>query len=276
MLKGGFALIATVLPTSLRVYQTCSPSGTGGDVGAERAWLSDAADLAVSMRVEDDEFGIEGRADVAVAPVRREDGHARPAGRLDLARLLEGLAVEHGHIVLAAHGHPHLASVRREEGFVGRAADVGCFADLVRSRVDEAHRVRADGHHGEGPVVRREAHAVHEDLAPVEGREVAGLRIAQPNDAEKTVCRWVDHRDRVGELLGRVDAVVVADGNVRRGRRGRRLAGSCGGCGQDRAGGQQQDEASLRHAQRSWEGVAKPSGLMFIAGVVAEGGGSAP
>ena len=65
-------------------------------------------------------------------------------------------------------------------------------------------------------VVGREAHAVHQDLPLVERAEIRRLRIAEPNDAEQLVVGRIDDRHRVGELLGGIDAVVVAHRDVGR------------------------------------------------------------
>ena len=64
-------------------------------------------------------------------------------------------------------------------------------------------------------VVRREAHAVHEHLPLVERAEIGRLRIAEPDHAEQLVVGGIGDRNGVGELLGGVDAVAMADRDVR-------------------------------------------------------------
>jgi hypothetical protein len=140
---------------------------------------------------------------------------------------IEGGGVEHRHVVFAAHRHPHLLAVRRVEGLVRRAPDVGGVLHRVGRGVDEGHRVRADRDDGERAVVRREAHAMHQHLAPVERAEVAGRWVAQADHAEQLVVHRVGDRHGVGELLGRVDPVPVAHGSVGVGSGTRRLAGVC-------------------------------------------------
>ena len=63
-------------------------------------------------------------------------------------------------------------------------------------------------------MVGRKAHAVDEHLPLVERAEIAGLRVAQPDHAEQPVVGRIGHRDRVRELLGRVDPVMMADRNI--------------------------------------------------------------
>ena len=66
-------------------------------------------------------------------------------------------------------------------------------------------------------MIGRKAHAVHQHLPLVERAEIAGLGIAEPDDAEQLVVDGIGDRDRVGELLGGIDAVVMADRDVGRG-----------------------------------------------------------
>src|SRR3954447_20739871 len=56
---------------------------------------------------------------------------------------------------------------------------------------------------------------MHENLPTIERAEVSRLWLAQPDHTEKLVVGWIGHRNGVGELLGRVDAVSVANRNVR-------------------------------------------------------------
>src|SRR3546814_20243098 len=69
----------------------------------------------------------------------------RSTGRHLDARLLgEGLAVEHGDVILAAHGDPDLVAVRREEGLMRRTADIGDVLHGIGRGIDERNRVAAD------------------------------------------------------------------------------------------------------------------------------------
>src|SRR5450432_3066965 len=52
-------------------------------------------------------------------------------------------------------------------------------------------------------------------LAMVKWTEILWLRVAKPDYAEQFVARGIHHRHRVGELLSRVDAVAMADGDIR-------------------------------------------------------------
>jgi hypothetical protein len=56
-----------------------------------------------------------------------------------------------------------------------------------------------------------------EDLTLIEWTENRGLWIAQPDHAEELVINRVGHRDRVRKLLRGVNAVVVADRDIRGG-----------------------------------------------------------
>ena len=76
----------------------------------------------------------------------------------------------------------------------------------------------ADRDDRERLVVGRKAHAVHQHLPLVERAEIAGLGIAEPDHAEQLVVDGIGDRDRVGKLFGGVDAVAMADRNVRGGR----------------------------------------------------------
>src|SRR4030081_3915075 len=75
-------------------------------------------------------------------------------------------------------------------------------------------------------MVRREAHAVDQNLSFVERAEITGLRIAEADDAVQLVVDGIGHRDGVGELLRGIDAVAMGDRNVWIGCRSRRLAGT--------------------------------------------------
>ena len=97
-----------------------------------------------------------------------------------------------------------------------RAANVGDVLHRIGRRVDEGDGVRPDRNNDDGAVVRREPHAVDQKLSSVERAEVRWQRIPESNDAEQLVVGRIGDRHRIGELLGRVDAVVVADGDVGR------------------------------------------------------------
>jgi hypothetical protein len=55
-----------------------------------------------------------------------------------------------------------------------------------------------------------------EYLSLVERRQVHGLRIAKPDDAEIRVARGIDHRDGVRKLFRSIDAVLAAYWKARR------------------------------------------------------------
>jgi hypothetical protein len=195
------------------------------DVGAERAFLLHSPDDLVIGDGDDDRFWIERGADVAVLAVRREDLHARPGWNLDPRCLLVSAAVQHRDVVLAANGDPDLLAIGRKESLVRRPADVGHVLHGVGGRVDESHRVAADRHDGNRPVVGREAHSMHQHLSTVERAQIARLGIPEANHSQELVVGRVGDRDGVGELLGGVDAVTVADRNVRVGGRAGGLSG---------------------------------------------------
>src|SRR5439155_1237690 len=112
-----------------------------------------------------------GSAQVSIAAtcskfaVRREDRHSRIVWDLDPAPLLKALAVEHGDIVFAAHGHPDLLAVWRKERLMRRAADIAHILHRIRRGIDEADRVRSDRDHRKCAVIGRKPHAVHQQLA---------------------------------------------------------------------------------------------------------------
>ena len=162
------------------------------DVRAERAFLLHLRDDLVIGDGDDVGLRIERRADVAVFAVGREDLHARAVRRGDAGLLRERLRIEHGDIVLAAHGDPDFLAVGREERLVRRAADIGHVLHRIGRGVDEGHRIRADRDHRERPVIRRVAHAVHQHLPLVERAEIAGLRDRRAGSRRAACCR----RDR--------------------------------------------------------------------------------
>ena len=193
------------------------------DVRAERARLLHPPDDLVIGNADDVGFRDEGRADVAVPPVGREDLHAGTIRQRDPRLLLICIAVEHRDIVLTTHRDPYFPSVRREEGLVRRAAHIGGVLDRIGRRIDESDGVRADRHDRKGPPVGRETHAVHQHLPFVERTEVRRLRLAEPDHAEELVRHRIRHRHGIRELLRGVDTIAVAQGNVGRGGGERRL-----------------------------------------------------
>ena len=110
--------------------------------------------------------------------------------------------------------------------------------DRVGGGIDEGHRIRSDRDDGKRLVVGREAHAVDKHLSLVERAEIAGLGIAEADDAEQLVVDGIGDGDGVGKLFRRVDAVAMADRNVRGGRGAGCLAGQ-GAAGDIGAAGQQ-------------------------------------
>ncbi len=197
--------------------------------GRERAGHGDVLDDLVRFDVDDIDHRVEARDDEGQPAVRVEHHHARPAGGLDATRFLEGGRVDDGNIVFASHHHPDLASVRREEAFVRRAADVGDALDLVRGGVDEGDGIGTVGDRDQRLVVRREAQAVHVDLALVQRREHVRAQVAQTDLAQQGVGGRVDHRDRVAVLVGGVDAVLGAWEGVGGGEGAGQYDGECGG-----------------------------------------------
>ena len=65
-------------------------------------------------------------------------------------------------------------------------------------------------------MVGRKSHPVYEQLSPIEGAKAGWLRIAKANYAQQLVFHRVSDRDGVGELLCRVDTIVVADWDIGR------------------------------------------------------------
>ena len=102
---------------------------------------------------DDDRFGVEGRADVAILPVGRKDLHARATRHDDAGLLLVGGTVENSHIVLATHGDPDLFAVRAEERLVRRAPDIRRMLHRIGGGIDEGDRIGTDRNHGDGPMV---------------------------------------------------------------------------------------------------------------------------
>jgi len=102
-------------------------------------------------------LGREGRADVAVFPVGREDRHAGAVGNDDAGLFFVGHAVEHRDVILPTHHHPDFLAVRREERLMRRAPDVRHVFDRVGGGIDEVHRIRADRDNRNGVMIGRES-----------------------------------------------------------------------------------------------------------------------
>jgi hypothetical protein len=64
--------------------------------------------------------------------------------------------------------------------------------DFIGRRIDEAHGIRADRDDGERVMIRREAHAVCQDLSLVERAQIRGRRIAEPDHAKELVVHRID------------------------------------------------------------------------------------
>jgi hypothetical protein len=120
--------------------------------------------------------------------------------------------------------------------------------DRIGGGVDERHGITSDRDHRDGLVVGGKAHAMNQDLPFVERTEISRLRITEANDANQLVVDRIGDGDRVGELLGGIDAVMVADRNIRiRGGTGS-LAGDGGRNGCDGgASKKRQREKRTRH-----------------------------
>jgi hypothetical protein len=80
--------------------------------------------------------------------------------------------------------------------------------------IDEDHRIRADGHNGNGAMIGRKPHAVHQQLALVERTKIARQRIAETDGAKELVVDGIGDGDGVRVLFGGVDAVSMADRNI--------------------------------------------------------------
>src|SRR6516164_3603063 len=84
--------------------------------------------------------------------------------------------------------------------------------------MDENHRIRADGDDREGAMIRRNPHAVHQQLALVERTETGRRWIAKVDGAKEFAINGIGDGDGVRVLLSGVDAVLMADGNIGVGR----------------------------------------------------------
>src|ERR1700743_1798313 len=104
--KGGFPSNTSVLPVSFRVNQTWVPSGVAAMLGQNGlACLTRATMLCVATETTS-VVGVEGRTNITVLAIRREDLHAGACGGDDAGLFHEGLAVEDIDIVLAADRDP--------------------------------------------------------------------------------------------------------------------------------------------------------------------------
>ncbi len=108
----------------------------------------------------------------------------------------------------AAHDDPHFLAVSREEALMRRAPDIGDAFDFVGCRIDKGDGVGAVGNCDQRLVIGREAEAVDIDLSFIKRRQDIGPGITQPDLTEQVIGRWIDHRDRVGVLIGRVDPIL--------------------------------------------------------------------
>ena len=95
-----------------------------------------------------------------------------------------------------------------------RAADIGGVLDRIGGGVDEGHGVGADRDHREVLWSGEKPMPWTSNLALVERAEIARLRIAEADDAEQLVVDGIGDRNGVGELLGGIDAVAMADRNI--------------------------------------------------------------
>jgi hypothetical protein len=91
---------------------------------------------------------------------------------------------------------------------MGRAADIGGVLHRIGGGVDKRHGIASNRDNGDHLVIWREPHAVRQKLPPVERAEIAGLRLAETDHADKLVVIRIGHGNGVRELLGRVDSVA--------------------------------------------------------------------
>ena len=84
--------------------------------------------------------------------------------------------------------------------------------------IDEDNRIRADGDNRDGAMIRRKPHAVHQQLALIERTEICRQRLAKTDGANELVVDGIGDGDGVRVLFSRVDAILMADGNIGVGR----------------------------------------------------------
>src|SRR5712664_2233890 len=211
-----------------------------GDVGTERAGLRNPADDFVIGNGDDFGLWCKGGADIAVFAVGGEDRHARTVGNGNPCLLLVSCAVQFGDVVLAADGDPNLTAIHRIERLVRGAPDISYVLYTIGRGIDEVHRIRADGDNGNGAVIGRKPHAVHQKLALIERTEIGRQWIAKTDGAEELVVDGIADGDSVRVLFGGVDAILMANGNVGIGSGGRHLTGD-GVAGTDKSCREQQN-----------------------------------
>src|ERR1700757_2116465 len=95
-----------------------------------------------------------------------------------------------------------------------RAADVNDAFDFIRCCVDERYRIRCYRYHRERLGIRRVTETVHEQLSFVERTQRSRYRIAESDHAKELVFRRLNYRNRIGSLVGRINAIVAGDWNV--------------------------------------------------------------
>src|SRR4029077_16657341 len=108
----------------------------------------------------------------------------------------------------------NLPAIPRKERFVRRAPDISYVLYTIGRGIDEVYGVRADGDNGHGAMIGRKPHAVHQQLAFIERTEIGRQRIAKTDGAKELVVDGIGDGDSVRVLFGRVDAVLMADGNI--------------------------------------------------------------
>src|SRR5262249_28673917 len=114
-------------------------------------------------------------------------------------------------------------------------------------------------------MIRREPHAVHQQLALVERTEIGRQRIAKADGANELVVDGIGDRDSVRVLFSGVDAILMADGNVRVGRGAGSL--SCSGIADGDESGRKQQNKNRRtacHSTAPYSDAASPGREFFI------------
>src|SRR5260370_4348073 len=179
-----------------------------GDVGTERASLRNPADDFVIGNGDDFGLWCKGGADIAVFAVGGEDRHARTVGNGNPCLLLVSCAVQYGDVVLAADGDPNLTAIHRIERLVRGAPDISYVLYTIGRGIDEVHRIRADGDNGNGAVIGRKPHPVHQQLALIERTGIVRQRIGKTDGAKELVVDGIADGDSVRVLFGGVYAIL--------------------------------------------------------------------
>ena len=96
-----------------------------------------------------------------------------------------------------------------------RPADVNDAFNFVRRGVDQRDGIRSDRNDSQRLGIGRVTESVNKKLSFVERTQRAGHRIAKSYHAEQLVLGRINHRNRVRSLIGRVNAIVTRDRNVR-------------------------------------------------------------